>query len=43
MRIQPLFLIVSLLLLAACGGSAYNRSYIISDGMDAEVTSEEKR
>lgn len=44
MGVKYIFIFV-LLLLSACGSSGYNRSYIISDGVDEEVLSEsaEKR
>ncbi len=34
------FLIAAFQLLTACGGSTYNRSYIVSDAANPEVVSE---
>jgi hypothetical protein len=40
MSIRPLILFAVILYLSACTGAGYNRSYIITDTTNEEVTSE---
>jgi len=40
MEFRSVIVIAALLILAACGSSGYNRSYIISDQVDEEAISQ---